>query len=126
MGIMLFPGDGDVTSPDVSWSYSGFSTFGQWLAQAEGFTLAEMYGFGGDRPWDGVSTPLARLLDHPDDDGPNLTHSQCTAMLPRLEEIISQQHNDGDPKIQRLVDDARRLVNAMKICVDKEVELIFN
>lgn len=67
MGLMLFPGDGDVTSPNISWSYTGFNMFREWLAQAEGFTLAEMNGFGGDRPWTSVSTTLAPLLDHPDD-----------------------------------------------------------
>ena len=56
MGLVLFPGDGNVTSPDVSWSYTGFNVFREWLAQAEGFTLAEMHGFGGGRPWSSVST----------------------------------------------------------------------
>ncbi|WP_406462084.1 hypothetical protein OH768_43365 [Streptomyces sp. NBC_01622] len=70
MGLMLFPGDGDVTSPDAAWSYSGFDMFRRWLAQAEGFALGEMYGFGGDRPWSSVTTVLKPLLDHPDDDGP--------------------------------------------------------
>ncbi|MGK5450186.1 hypothetical protein [Streptomyces radiopugnans] len=126
MGIVLFPGDGDVTSPDASWSYSGFKMLRQWLARAEGFTLTEMHGFGGDRPWGEFSTHLAPLLDHPDNDGPDLTPSQCAAMLPRLEAIISQrQHNGGDLKLQRLVDDARQLVNVMALCVEKEVELIF-
>ncbi|MGW3853273.1 hypothetical protein ACWD74_40665, partial [Streptomyces fagopyri] len=50
-GLMLFPGDDDVASPDVSWSYTGFSMFRKWLAQAEGFTLTEMNGFGGERQW---------------------------------------------------------------------------
>lgn len=27
MGLMLSPGDDDVTSPDVSWSYTGFNMF---------------------------------------------------------------------------------------------------
>jgi hypothetical protein len=61
VGLMLFPGDGDVTSPDVSWSYTGFHLFREWLASTEGFTLAEMHGFGGDRAWSGVSTTLAVL-----------------------------------------------------------------
>ncbi|MFE7958890.1 hypothetical protein [Streptomyces sp. NPDC057413] len=126
MGLVLFPGDGDVTSPDVSWSYSGFSMFRQWLAEAEGFTLAEMYGFGGDRPWSSVSTPLAPLLDHPDDDGPDLTPAQCAAMLPRLEAIIDQQQHDGsDPVLQRRLEDACELVTVLKLCLDKGVELIF-
>ncbi|MEV7384102.1 hypothetical protein [Streptomyces lydicus] len=126
MGLVLFPGDGDVTSPDVSWSYSGFSVFRQWLAQAEGITLAEMYGFGGDRPWSSVSTTLAPLLDHPDDDGPDLTPAQCAVMLPRLEAIIDQRQSDGsDPVLQRRIDDAHQLVAVMRLCLDKDVELIF-
>ncbi len=28
-GLMLFPGDGDATSPDVSWSCTGFHMFRQ-------------------------------------------------------------------------------------------------
>ncbi|MEU6299706.1 hypothetical protein [Streptomyces erythrochromogenes] len=126
MGLMLFPGDDDVTSPDVSWSYSGFSMFRQWLAQAEGFVLAEMHGFGGDRPWNSVSTPLAPLLDHPDDDGPDLTPAQCAAMLPRLEALIDrQQHGDGDAVLQRRIDDARQLVTVLRLCRNKDVGLIF-
>jgi hypothetical protein len=126
MGLVLFPGAGDVTSPDISWSYSGFNMFREWLAQAEGFTLAEMYGFGGDRPWNSVSTPLEPLLDHPDDDGPDLTPAQCAVMLPRLEAIIDQQqHDDSDPVIQRRIDDADHLVAVMRLCLDKDVELIF-
>ncbi|POX62823.1 hypothetical protein C3492_14130 [Streptomyces sp. Ru62] len=125
MGLMLFPGSGDVTSPDVSWSYTGFHMFREWLADAEGFTLAEMHGFGGDRAWSSVSTTLAPLLDHPDDDG-SLTAAQCAAMLPRLEAIIDQFHSeDSDPVLQRRVDDARQLVTVMKYCRDMSVELLF-
>lgn len=95
---MLFPGDGDVTSPDVSWSYTGFSMFREWLAHVEGFTLVEMNGFGGDHRWSSISTALAPLLSHPDDDG-SLTPAQCAAMLPRLETIIDQiPHEDCDPR----------------------------
>lgn len=126
MGLMLFPGDSDVASPDISWSYTGFSMFREWLAQAEGFTLAEMDGFGGDRPWSSVSTVLAPLLDHPDDDGPDLTPAQCAAMLPRLEAIIDQrQQVGGDPVLQRRIDDVRQLVAVMRFCLDKDVGLVF-
>ncbi|WP_203632997.1 hypothetical protein [Streptomyces sp. SID10815] len=122
---MLFPGDGDVTSPDVSWSYTGFHLFREWLADAEGFALAEMHGFGGDRAWRGVPTTLTPLLDHPDDEG-SLTAAQCAAMLPRLEAIIEQfHHEDSDPALQRRVDDTRQLVTVMKHCLDKGVELVF-
>jgi hypothetical protein len=46
---MPYPGDDNVTSPDVSWSCAGFGMVRKWLAQAEGFALAEMDGFRGDR-----------------------------------------------------------------------------
>ncbi|MEU0955393.1 hypothetical protein ABZ353_24105 [Streptomyces niveus] len=126
MGIVLFPGDDDVTSPDISWSYTGFSMFRTWLAQAEGFGLSEMCGFGGDRPWNSVSTTLSPLLDHPDDDGPDLTPAQCANMLPRLEAIVEERQPDGsDPVVQRRLEDTRQLVAVMKFCLDKDVELAF-
>ncbi|MFJ2195316.1 hypothetical protein [Streptomyces violaceusniger] len=126
MGLVLFPGDDNVTSPDVSWSYTGFNKFREWLAQAEGFALAAMHGFDGDRPWSSVSTTLAPLLDHPDDDAPDLTPAQCTAMLPRLEAIIDQrQHDGGDPVLQRHLDDTLQLVAVMRFCLNKDVELMF-
>ncbi|MEV8363761.1 hypothetical protein [Streptomyces niveus] len=122
MGLMLSPGDDDVTSPGVSWSYTGFNMFREWLAQAEGFTLAEMNGFGGDCVWSSVSTTLAPLLDHPDDDG-SLAPAQCAAMLEAITE--QRQHEDGGPVLERRLDDVRQLVTVMKYCLEKEVELIF-
>ncbi|MFD9869439.1 hypothetical protein ACFXI8_32355 [Streptomyces niveus] len=126
MGIVLFPGDDDVTSPDISWSYTGFNMFRKWLAQAEGFGLSEMRRFGGDRAWNSVSTTLAPILDHPDDDGPDLTPAQCATIQPRLEAIIDQREHDGsDPIVQRRLEDTRQLVEVMKFCLDKDVELVF-
>ncbi|MFE6554805.1 hypothetical protein ACWEQ2_24510 [Streptomyces sp. NPDC004096] len=122
---MLFPHDDDVASPDISWSYSGFGMFRKWLAQAEGFTLAEMDGFGGDRQWRSVSTTLAPLLNHPDDDGPDLAPAECEAMLPRLETILDRcQPDDSDP-VRRHFEDIRQLVTVLRFCVDKDVELVF-
>lgn len=126
VGLMLFPGDDDVASPDVSWSYTGFSMFRKWLAQAEGFTLTEMNGFGGERQWRSVSTTLAPLLNHPDDDGPDLTPAQCATMLPRLEAILDQrQSDDSDPVIRRRIEDVRQLITVLRFCVDKDVQCIF-
>jgi hypothetical protein len=65
VGLTLFPGDGNTSSPDVAWSYRGFAAFRRQLAQAEGFALSKMWGFGGDRPWSDVSTSLEPLLDRP-------------------------------------------------------------
>jgi len=125
MGLMLYPADSDVTSPDVEWSYSGFAEFRRWLAQAEGFDLDEMYGFGGDLPWSSVTTVLEPLLDHPDDGGPDFTLAQCAAMLPRLEAIVDQRQDGSDPLLRRHLTDARRLVVVMRLCLDKDVELYF-
>ena len=126
MGLMLYPADSDVTCPDVEWSYSGFAEFRRWLAQAEGFDLDEMYGFGGDLPWSSVTTVLEPLLDHPDDGGPDFTPAQCAAMLPRLEAIVDKRQHDGsDPLLRRHLTDARRLVVVMRLCLDKDVELYF-
>ncbi|MCL3999017.1 hypothetical protein M4438_36965 [Streptomyces lavenduligriseus] len=126
MGLMLFPGDDDVESPDISWSYTGFSMFRKWLAQAEGITLTEMDGFGGERQWCSVSTTLAPLLNHPDDDGPDLAPAQCAAMLPRLEAVLDQrQPDDSDPVLRRRIEDVRQLITVLRFCVDKDVELIF-
>ncbi|MFI6541722.1 hypothetical protein ACIBO9_00625 [Streptomyces prunicolor] len=125
MGIMLCPADDDVVGPDISWSHYGFSLFRQWLAQAEGLVLREMVGFGGNRPWNSVTTTLAPLLDHPDDEG-DLSAAQCAAMLPRLEAIISERvHTAHDPVLQRRTDDAGQLIDVMKYCVEKGIPLDF-
>ncbi|MFJ4536640.1 hypothetical protein ACIP39_11820 [Streptomyces tibetensis] len=126
VGLVLFPGDGDVTSPDVSWSYTDFGVFRRWLAQVEGFDLSEMHGFGGQCLWSDASTTLAPLLNHPDDDGPDLTPAQCTAILRRLGEIAQQKPEAGnDPILQRHIDDTRQLVAVLQLCVEKDVDLIF-
>ncbi|MFD5145259.1 hypothetical protein [Streptomyces sp. NPDC058401] len=125
MGLMLAPGDDEVAGPDVSWSYTGFNMFREWLAQTEGFTLAEMNGCGGDRMWSSVTTTLTPLLDHPDDEG-SLSPAQCAAMLPRLEAITGQrQYERGDPVLGRRIDDVRQLVSVIKYCLEKDVELVF-
>ncbi|MEU6767821.1 hypothetical protein ABZ916_35600 [Streptomyces sp. NPDC046853] len=126
MGLMLFPGDDDVASPDISWSYTGFSMFRDWLARAEGFTLTAMDGFGGERQWCSVSTTLAPLLNHPDDDGPGLAPAQCAAMLPRLEAILDQcRPDDSDPLLPRRIEDVTQLITVLRFCADRDVELIF-
>lgn len=94
--------------------------------QADGFALDEMHGFGGERPWNDVSTTLAPLLDHPDDDDPDLTPIRCAAILPRLQEIADQpQGGTTDPLPQRHMDDVRQLVVVLQLCLEKDVDLLF-
>jgi hypothetical protein len=126
MGLVLFPGDGDKSSPDVSWSYGRFDTFRQRLAQAEGFSLSEMWGFGGDRPWSEVSTVLEPLLDHSDVGGDDLTPADCAVILPRLEAITDHWAQAGDDSLlHQHIEDARRLATVLRLCIEKHVPLLF-
>ncbi|MFI6764156.1 hypothetical protein [Streptomyces sp. NPDC050355] len=126
MGLVLFPGDGDLSSADMSWSYSGFAAFRQRLAQAEGLVLSEMWGFGGERPWREVSTTLEPLLDHPDDGGDDLSPADCAVILPRLEAITDQWEREGDDRLLRQdIEDARQLAGVLRLCVEKDVPLLF-
>lgn len=126
MGLVLYPADGDASSPDVSWSYSGFAAFRRRLAQAEGFVISEMWGFGGQRPWNEVSTVLEPLLDHPDDGGDDLSPADCAVMLPRLETITDQWAQDGDDMLlHEHIEDARQLAVVLRLCIEKNVPLHF-
>ncbi|WP_406423629.1 hypothetical protein OHA59_49590 [Streptomyces sp. NBC_01589] len=126
MGLVLFPGDGDTSSPDVSWSYSGFAVFRRRLAQAEGFSLSEMWGFGGERSWSEVSTTLESLLDHPDVGGDDLSSADCAVILPRLEAITDQWAQDGDDTLlHEHIEDARQLAGILRLCIEKNVPLLF-
>ncbi|KAB1978622.1 hypothetical protein [Streptomyces triticiradicis] len=126
MGLVLFPGDGDNSSPDVSWSYSGFAAFRQRLAETEGFALSEMWGFGGERPWTQVSTALEPLLDHPDVGGDDLSPAECASILARLEAITDQwAQEDSDQLLQQHIEDARQLASVLRLCIEKDVPLAF-
>ncbi|WP_329301651.1 hypothetical protein OG410_28025 [Streptomyces sp. NBC_00659] len=126
MGLILFPGDGDTASPDVAWSSTGFNAFRRRLTQAEGFVLDEMRGFGGERPWSDVSTTLEPFLDRPDDGGGELSTAECTAFLPRLEAITGEwRAQAADPLLQQHIEDARQLALVLRLCIRKDVELLF-
>lgn len=126
MGLVLFPGDGDNSSPDVSWSYSGFAAFRRRLAEAEGFVLSEMRGFGGERPWSEVSTALEPLLDHPDAGGDDLSPDECASILVRLEAITDRWSREGNDQLPRQhIEDARQLAGVLRLCIEKDVPLAF-
>lgn len=125
MGLVLFPGDGDNSSPDVSWSYSGFAAFRRRLAETDGFDLSEMSGFGGERPWSQVSTALEPLLDHPDAGGDDLSPAECASILVRLEAIIGLWAQEGDDQLFQHIEDARQLAGVLRLCIEKDVPLGF-
>ncbi|WP_409469951.1 hypothetical protein [Streptomyces sp. HC307] len=73
-----------------------------------------------------ASTTLTPLLNHPDDAGPDLSPTQCAAILPRLQQIADQRHDGSiEPVLRRHVDDARQLVVVLQFCVEKDVDLLF-
>ncbi|MFE5111944.1 hypothetical protein [Streptomyces sp. NPDC056663] len=126
MGLVLFPGDGDTSSPDVSWSYSDFAAFRRRLAETEGFVLSEMWGFGGERPWSEVRTALAPLLDHPDVGGDDLSPAECVSILVRLEAITDQWARESSAqRLQQHIEDARQLAGVLRLCIEKDVPLAF-
>jgi hypothetical protein len=118
-------------APYPQWSYGGFDRFRQRLAEAEGFSLNEMAGFGegfgedavrGTRSWDDVTTELAPLLNHSDCDG-EMTPQECAAVLPRLREIITgwATAEPGDYDVQA----GQALCEAMQLCAEQGVRLLF-
>ncbi|EFL16488.1 hypothetical protein [Streptomyces sp. C] len=126
MGLILFPGDGDSTSPDAAWSCRGFHDFRSALAQAEGFDLEGMRGFGGERRWSEVTTVLEPLLDHPDVAGDPLTVADCAAIAPRLEAVADEwARNRTDGLRERHIEDARQLALVLRFCVEQGVVLHF-
>ncbi|WP_327281238.1 MULTISPECIES: hypothetical protein [unclassified Streptomyces] len=126
MGLILFPGDGDNSSPDATWSCVRFHSFRQRLARSEGFDLCEMWGFGGERPWSDVSTVLEPLLDHPDVGGDELSPAKCKVMLPRMEAIAEEwATGSDDPLLHQHIEDASNLAEVLQFCVDVRVPLLF-
>ncbi|MFG2975511.1 hypothetical protein ACGFYY_21340 [Streptomyces sp. NPDC048331] len=83
-----------------------------------------MWGFGGERLWSDVTTSLEPLLDRPDDGGGELSPTECAALLPRIEEIVDHWQSEvGVPRTH--IDAAQQLVGVLRLCIAKDVELIF-
>ncbi|GAA4638839.1 hypothetical protein GCM10023196_098140 [Actinoallomurus vinaceus] len=125
MGLVIFPGNGDVATPDAQWSYSGFHRFRKHLAAAEGFDLGTLVGFGGDRSWDSVQTSLLPLLNRPDDGGDELPVAECAQMLPRLVEIVSQWRAQVSGPDQDDIQHGVDLIRVLRICIDQNVPACF-
>lgn len=85
-----------------------------------------MWGFGGERPWNEVSTALEPLLDHPDDGGDDLSPAECASILDRLEAITDQWAREGsDQLLQQHIEDARQLADVLRLCIEKDLPLAF-
>ncbi|MFE6397727.1 hypothetical protein [Streptomyces alboflavus] len=76
--------------------------------------------------------PASPLLDHADDDGPDLTPGQCAAMLPRLREIAGRHEGGADPAHRRRVHDVHELMAVHELiavqerCVTHDLGLVFD
>jgi hypothetical protein len=77
----------DFSHGSASWSYGGFHAARVKLADAVGFRLEEMVGFGGDRDWSAIDSPLVPLLNHSDCDG-ELSVEECKTVAPALRKIV--------------------------------------
>lgn len=127
MGLCLFPEDGNTNGPEACYSYHEFSSFRRHLASAEGLSLDAMQGFGGDSSWDDFTTVLEPLLNHPDDHGRSISFEECSLILPRLEDLLSDLTlaPDTDSEVRNLIRQLSNLVAVLRVCVQNHVELGF-
>jgi hypothetical protein len=114
MGLSIYPGG-------ASWAYGGFRRFRERLAEAEGFDLNEMAGYGDDpcRDWDEIHSTLAPLLNHSDRDG-YLGAWECEPMVMRLRRIIRDWDEDDYDRQQ-----AKVLIKGMEHCVEHRCAMVF-
>lgn len=84
----------DFSHTEAHWAYSGFRRFRTALADHEGVDLDQMEGFGGDQPWEPVTTALKPLLDHSDCEG-EITPQDCATTAPRLRQVVAAIWPDG-------------------------------
>lgn len=126
MGLVLFPGDGDNSSPDASWPHSAFAALRR-LAETEWIVLSGMWDFGGERPGSEVSTAQVPLLDHPDAGGDDLLlPAEYASFLARLKAITDEwAREDSDHLLQQHIEDARQLTGILPLCIEKGVPLAF-
>lgn len=92
----------DFSHCNAQWAYSGFNSFRRRIAQAVGFDLDSMTGFGGGNPWGMISDPVKPLLDHSDCDG-ILTPAECAQVAPRLRELVADWPDDDYDKVSALM-----------------------
>lgn len=109
----------------TKWSYGNFNMWRAQLARHEGFELAYMDGWGGDRSWDTVTSILKPLLDHDDDSGV-LTAEECRSMHAHLRAVVEELwpawQYDGLGERQRGLE----LADAMQWAAENDEEIEFN
>lgn len=110
----------DFVQSEAHWSYSGFMSFRERLANAIGISLMSMQGFGTPLiPWDTINDDIVPLLNHSDCDGV-LTPNECHTIAVRLAELIKDWDNGDYDKIQ-----AQHLINGMNKCYENDEPLEF-
>ena len=115
--------DGTRTTCCPQWAYDRFSQFRSRLAEAEGFNLREMQGFGGHQGWDGVESDLKSLLNHSDCAG-DLTPAECAQVFPRLRQIVEGWDLD-DPAFDYDRRNGLVLATCMEACARNDTALEF-
>jgi hypothetical protein len=104
---------------DAYWSYTSFHRFRCRVAEAIGIKLDEMSGFGGDKSWAEINSPLAVFLDHSDCEG-ELSPSQCALMIEPLKKIVLRWPESDYDRVHGLL-----LVEGMERAVKTNQHLQF-
>lgn len=98
--------------------HGAYSAFHRWrvrVAQLIGVDLDEMRGFGGDRSWDTVDSPLVTLLNHSDCDG-EIVVGDCEPIADALEALLPAMANmrDGGGHIGAWVDKTQQFIDGLR------------
>ncbi len=101
------------------WSYGGFMHFRKKLALEIEIILDDMKGFGGEKNWKGIKSPLKYFLNHSDCDG-RISPKRCKEIVDAMKNIITKWPNDDYDKEQ-----AQILIKNMNECFKNNDYLIF-
>jgi len=112
--------------PRPSWPYIWFGDFRRKLAAHIGISLDEMRGFGGDRDWDAVTSPLRHPLDHPDNEG-ELSPQQAAELAPALQQALFALAKDANygPAYSYDMEHGRALVDLLARCASENIPVLF-
>jgi hypothetical protein len=107
----------------ASYGWAHFHAFTRLLAEEEGIALNTMSGYGGNRPWAEVKTPLRPIFDLDCFEDGRLSMHECLGMQSRLCEICELWSHGtfaGDADEQMRVDQlnaVRKLLMVVEGCV---------